>query len=86
MQNAGEFNRINTVLLNVHYTLLEELSDSGQEYKNILLSPFFFFFFFFWGGGGEGLFRKDKTCIIAKFHRNDLVSCYHYREGKYPIL
>ena len=29
-----------------------------------------------------GLFRKDKTHIIAKLHRTDLVICSHYREGK----
>ena len=29
-----------------------------------------------------GLFRKDKTGIIAKFHRTDLVNCSHYSEGK----
>ena len=28
------------------------------------------------------LFGKDKTCIIAKFHRTDLVICYHSRERK----
>ena len=30
------------------------------------------------------LFRKDKTHIIAKFHRTDLVICNHPREGKTP--
>ena len=29
-----------------------------------------------------GLFRKDKTCIIAKFKGTDLVSCSYSREGK----
>ena len=29
-----------------------------------------------------GLFRKDKTCIIVKFHRTHLVICSHSREGK----
>ena len=28
-----------------------------------------------------GLFRKGKTRIIAKFHRTDLVTCSHFREG-----
>ena len=32
-----------------------------------------------------GLFRKGKTCIIAKFHRTDLVICGHSRQEK-PIL
>ena len=27
---------------------------------------------------------KGKTCIIAKFHRIDLVVCSHFREGKTP--
>ena len=31
-----------------------------------------------------GLFRKGKTCIIAKFHRTDLVICSHSRERKTP--
>ena len=29
-----------------------------------------------------GLFRKGKTCIIAKFHGTDLVICSHSRERK----
>ena len=29
-----------------------------------------------------GLFRKGKTCILAKFHRTDLVICSHSRERK----
>ena len=29
-----------------------------------------------------GLFRKGKTCNIAKFHRTDLVICSQSREGK----
>ena len=29
-----------------------------------------------------GTFRKGKTCIMAKFHRTDLVICGHSREGK----
>ena len=29
-----------------------------------------------------GLFRKGKTCIIAKFHRTNLVICSLSREGK----
>ena len=29
-----------------------------------------------------GLFKKDKTCIIAKVHRADLVICSHSRDGK----
>ena len=29
-----------------------------------------------------GLFRKGKTCNIAKFQRTDLVICSHSREGK----
>ena len=33
-----------------------------------------------------GLFKKDKTRIIAKFHRTDLVICNHSREGKTPVL
>ena len=28
------------------------------------------------------LFRKIKTCIIAKFHWTDSVICSHSREGK----
>ena len=28
---------------------------------------------------------KVKTCIIAKFHRLDLVICNHSREGKNPF-
>ena len=31
-----------------------------------------------------GLFRKDKTCIIAKFCRADLLIRSHSREGKPP--
>ena len=33
-----------------------------------------------------GLFRKGKTCIIAKVHWTDLVicTCSHSREGKIP--
>ena len=31
-----------------------------------------------------GYFRKDKTRIIAKFHRTDLVICSHSGEGKSP--
>ena len=27
-----------------------------------------------------GLFRKGKTCIIAKFYRTDLLICSHSRE------
>ena len=30
----------------------------------------------------DGLFRNDKTCIIAKFRRTDLVICSHSGEGK----
>ena len=36
-----------------------------------------------------GLFRKGKTCIIAKPFGTDLVICSHYRDGDswgYPIL
>ena len=29
-----------------------------------------------------GLFRKGKTCIIAKFHRTDKVVCCHFRVGE----
>ena len=29
-----------------------------------------------------GLFRKGKTCIVAKFHRTDLVIYSHSGEGK----
>ena len=29
-----------------------------------------------------GLFRKGKTCVIAKIHRTDLVICSHSREGQ----
>ena len=29
-----------------------------------------------------GLFRKGKICILATFHRTDLVICSHSREGK----
>ena len=25
-----------------------------------------------------------KTCVIAKFHRTDIVTCSHSREGKTP--
>ena len=32
-----------------------------------------------------GLFRKGKTCIIAKFHETDSVICSNSREGK-PCL
>ena len=31
-----------------------------------------------------GLFRKGKTCIIAKFYMIDLLICSHSREGKTP--
>ena len=31
---------------------------------------------------GMGLFRKDKTGIIAKFHRTDLVICCCSRDRK----
>ena len=34
------------------------------------------------GSRSFGLFRKGKTCIIAKFHWTDLVNCSHSREGK----
>ena len=30
------------------------------------------------------LFKKGKTCIIAKFRRTDLVISSHSREGKTP--
>ena len=30
----------------------------------------------------HNMFRKGKSCIIAKFHRTDLVICSHYRAGK----
>ena len=33
-----------------------------------------------------GLFRKDKSCIVTKFHRTDSVICCHSREGKTPVL
>ena len=33
-----------------------------------------------------GLLRKDKTGIIAKFQRTDLVICSHSRDGKTPHL
>ena len=33
-----------------------------------------------------GLFKKDTTCIVAQFHRTDLVICCHSREGKNPVL
>ena len=33
-----------------------------------------------------GLFRKGKTCIIAKFDRTDLVICCHFREGKPRLI
>ena len=36
------------------------------------------------GSRSLGLFRKGKTRIIAKFHRNDLVICSHSRERKIP--
>ena len=32
-----------------------------------------------------GLFRKDKTCIIAKFRKTDLVTCSHSRKRKTPL-
>ena len=31
-----------------------------------------------------GLFRKGKTCIMAKFHKTDLAICSHSREEKSP--
>ena len=31
-----------------------------------------------------GLFRKGKTCIIAKFLTTDLAICSHSREGETP--
>ena len=31
-----------------------------------------------------GLFRKGKTCIIAKFHRTNIVVYSHSRKGKTP--
>ena len=31
-----------------------------------------------------GLLRKGKILIIAKFHRTDLVTFSHSREGKTP--
>ena len=31
-----------------------------------------------------GLFRKDKTGIRAKTHRNDIIICSHSRGGKTP--
>ena len=34
------------------------------------------------GSRSLGLFRKRKTCIIAKFHGTDLVICSHSREAK----
>ena len=36
------------------------------------------------GSGSVGLFRKGKTHIIVKFHRTDLLTCSHSREGKTP--
>ena len=36
------------------------------------------------GSRSLGLFRKGKTCIIAKFHSADLIICNHSREGKTP--
>ena len=34
------------------------------------------------GSRSLGLFRKCKTCIIAKFHKTDLVIYSHSREEK----
>ena len=34
------------------------------------------------GSRSLGLFRKGKTCIIAKFHRTDLLICSHSRGEK----
>ena len=31
-------------------------------------------------------FRKGKTCIIAKFHKTDLVTCSHSRERRSRYL
>ena len=36
------------------------------------------------GSRSLGLFRQDKTCIIAKFHRTDLVTGSHSGERKTP--
>ena len=36
------------------------------------------------GSRSLGLFRKGKTCIIAKFHRRDIVISSHSRERKSP--
>ena len=33
-----------------------------------------------------GLFRKDKTHIMAKFQRTDSVICCHSSEGGNPVL
>ena len=34
------------------------------------------------GSRSLGLFRKGKTCIIAKFHKTDLGICSHLEAGK----
>ena len=36
------------------------------------------------GSRSLGLFRKGKTCVIAKFQRDDLVICRHSGERKTP--
>ena len=33
-----------------------------------------------------GLLRKGETCVIAEFHRTDLVTFSHSREGENPVF
>ena len=64
----------NSVHLNCTVSLVILIKQS-QKSRSILLD----------GSRILRLFRKGKTCIIAKFHRTDLVICGHSREGKSPF-
>ena len=78
-------------MLNSLSLVLINLFASLGTLKRILAEwlPYFFgykteLFFYQNNPNSLGLFRKGKICIVAKFHRADLVICSYSREGKTP--
>ena len=59
-------------MMSLTFGLFTQVSGSGPLGPLVLLQTFLVF----------GLFRKSKTCIMAKFYRFDLVICSHFSERK----
>ena len=53
-------------------------------YANAGYTPLSTVYPFIDGSRSLGLLSKGKTCIIAKFHKTDLVICSYSRKGKTP--